>query len=182
MLIFTVGASSPLPAQTTRPDPQWDRVITSIATASSRDVIAPLLSPQCIIHKFGDGRDEDVESLLEFVAGRLVLGHHTYICPPQTMAADIVADINGSSRVSDDVKASMTPDGPAARRTAADVAMRWVNTTLGADDGTPVGIVVLWNASDEQSDQHRATFILIRGEQVGDRFQINRIFFGDPLQ
>ena len=122
------------------------------------------------------------KSLLEFTAARQVLGHHAYVAPATAMAADIVADINASARVSDDVKQSMTPDGAEARQSAANVATRWVSITLVADEGTPVGIIILWNSNDEQADQRRATFILIRGEQVGERFQINRIFFGDPLQ
>ena len=175
--------SVPALGQTTKPaPPAWDHTVAGLTTATSRDALLPLLASDCTIRRFGGERDTSNEPLLEFIASHIVLGAHAYVYPPAMMAMDIAADVNASPLVSDEIKKAMTLEGPEAQKNAAAVAARWVKQCLGTDDGTPVGVIVLWSSSGDRSLQRRATFILVRGDAVGDEFRISAIMYGDPLQ
>ncbi len=173
----------PAYGQTTRPAPAaWEHTVVGLTGATSRDALLPLLTSECTIRRFGGERDTSSEPLLEFIASHIALGAHGYLYPPEMMAMDIAADVNASSLVTDDIKKAMTLDGPEAQKNASAVAARWVKQSLGADDGTPVGIIVFWSSNGDRSLQRRATFILMRGEATGEGFRISAIMYGDPLQ
>lgn len=171
--------------QSTRPvadtPPQWERMVSSLTAAVvARDpqAIQSLLAGDCRVARFYSEPDADDSQLLDAVSGATVLGDHAYVSPAPAMAADIAQDVNSSSLVSDFAKRSLNLGDQHART----VAMQWMAQALNAGDGELVGIIILWDSRPETDDQHRLSFVLVKGQGDDRGFKFSRVVYGDPLQ
>jgi hypothetical protein len=179
--IFTGVAAG----QTTRPSadapPQWERLVSSLTAAvvaHDSQAIQSLVAGDCRVGRFYAEADADDSQLLDAVSADIVLGDHAYVSPAAAMAADIAQDVNSSSLVSDFAKRSLNLGDQHARS----VAMQWMAQALNAGDGEFVGIIILWDSRPETDDQHRLSFVLVKGQGDGQGFKFSRVVYGDPLQ
>jgi hypothetical protein len=171
--------------QTTRPiadaPPQWERLVSSLTAAFvARDpqAIQSLLAGDCRVGRFYAEPDADDSQLLDAVSATSVLGDHAYVSPAADIAADIAQDVNSSSLVSDFAKRSLNLGDQHARA----VATQWMAQALNAGDGEFVGIIVLWDSRPETDDQHRLSFVIVKGQGDAQGFKFSRVVYGDPLQ
>jgi len=173
-------------AQSTRPAADagaplaWQQTVASFAAAVAShdsDPVRSALSDNCIVRRFLSARDRDLEPLVEFAASPILVGAHAYVGASGAAANDISADVATSPTVPDEAKKWLDlsdSNGPA-------VATQWIARTLSADPTTPVGLIVLWNPSTGRDDQHRLVFILVKGKQTDQKFDITEVVYGDPL-
>jgi hypothetical protein len=173
-------------AQTTRPASDapsplaWQQTVATFAAAVAShdaDPVRQVISDNCVVRRFLSGRDRDLEPLIEFSAGPTLLGEHAYIGPSSAAANDISADVVASGAVPEDAKKWLDlsdSSGPA-------VAAQWIARTLAANHNTPVGLIVLWNGSAGRDERRRLVFILLKGEQSEQKFNITEVVYGDPL-
>ena len=92
-------------------------------------------------------------------------------------ANDIAADVATSQTIPDDAEKWLDlSDG-----SGPGVAAQWIARTLSTDRNTPVGMIVLWNPSSGRDDQHRLVFVLVKGKQTDQKFNITEVVYGDPL-
>lgn len=158
----------------------WERLVSSLAAAAAAhdpQAMQALVPGGCAVHRFNADRDADLSSFIDFTSANSVLGDHAYLYPPPTLAADIARDVNSAAAVSDSVKKTLA----LADRRSETVAQQWLTQNLGPGDRTPIGVIVLWNASPDQDQTQRPVFILIKGEKDGDGFKVSQIVYGDPL-
>jgi hypothetical protein len=182
-ITFLAAAAS---AQTTRQSPQdvpvaWEKQITSLAAAIAAkdgEAIQTLVGPDCQIRKFNSERDIDLSEFTDFATAISVLGDHAYISPALSAATDIADDINSSPIITPSTKHSLALDPKRDQTTV----LQWITAALNTQDGTLVGLIVLWDPRPDIEDHHRPNFILVTGEKSGDAYKLNRISFGDPLQ
>ena len=161
--------------------PAWERLVSSLAAAAAAhdpQAVQALVPAGCVVHRFNAQRDTDSSALVDFTSANSVLGDHAYLYPSPTFAEDIARDVNSTALVSDFIKKTLALGSKQDQA----VAMQWLTQTLGAEDGMPIAIIVLWNAGPDQDDRHRPIFILIKGEKDGDGFKFSQIVYGDPLQ
>jgi hypothetical protein len=183
VVLWLAGAAA---AQTTRPGNDnpaplaWQQAIASFAAAAAShdaDALRAVVNGNCVVHRFLSGRDHDLEPLIEFTASPILLGAHAYSGVSPIVANDIAADVETSQTVPDDAKKWLDlGDGIAGA-----VAVKWIGQSLGADETTPVGLLVLWTSSADRDVRHRLVFILIKGQQTGQQFNITEVVYGDPL-
>jgi hypothetical protein len=175
--------------QATRPDSNgpgavsasWERQVSSFAAAAAGrdyDSLVMTLPDKCLIHRFNGERDADTSDLIDFLNGSTVLGDHAYFCPANNAAADIAQDVGDSEVVSDAAKKALALD----EKNGSAVALRWITQTLGTEDGTPIGVIVLWTARPDLDNRLRPVFVLIKGIKSDDGFRIGLVVYGDPLQ
>lgn len=183
VVLWLAGAAA---AQTTRPGSDapaplaWQQAIASFAAAAAShdaDALRAVVKGNCVVHRFLSGPDHDLEPLIEFSASPILLGAHAYAGVSGVAANDIAADVETSQTVPDDAKKWLDlNDGSASA-----VAAKWIGQSLGADQTTPVGLLVLWNPSADRDVRHRLVFMLIKGQQTGEQFNITEVVYGDPL-
>jgi len=185
VLCPAIGAADSPTTQTAPASTQpisWDDCVAIFSSVDSVAKLAPLLADGCVIHRFGNDPDTDAAPLIKFVAAQSPVGQHAYPMPSERIAADIADDVSRSALIPDSIKHFMTPDSPDARRSAAAVAIRWIELSVDADDATPVGVIILWNSTGGENSQGRALFVLLKGQQTPSGFKITAIAYGDPLQ
>jgi hypothetical protein len=177
----TTRASGGAPSGTEVPV-AWEREVSSIAAAAAGkddETLQNLAGSDCQIRRFNSEHDEDVADLVDFASSVAVLGDHAYIFPASGSAVDIADDVNSSAIISGFCKRALDLDGKRDQTTV----MQWMTSSLQAQDGALVGMVVMWDAKPETDDKHRLVFVLISAEKSGDGgFKVKRIVYGDPLQ
>jgi hypothetical protein len=171
--------------QTTRPQGEvpasWERQVSSLAAAAAAhdgQTLQSLVAPDCRYRRFNAAADSDVSDFVDFATTGAVLGDHAYVYPPPALAADIAHDVDSSSTVSDFDKKVLALDDKSGQT----VAMQWLVQALGAQDGTLVGIIVLWDIRPDLDAQHRPLFVLVEAKKEADGFKFSQIVYGDPLQ
>ncbi|MGD0389455.1 MAG: hypothetical protein ABSC42_10925 [Tepidisphaeraceae bacterium] len=171
--------------QTTRPDAEvpasWERQVSSLAAAAAAhdgQTLQSLVAPDCRFRRFNAAADTDVSDFVDFATSGSVLGDHAYLYPPPMLAADIAHDVDSSPAVSEFDKKTLALDDQPGQT----VAMQWLTQTLGAQDGTLVGIIVLWDTRSDADGPHRPLFVLVVAKQAADGFKLSQIVYGDPLQ
>lgn len=183
-LVYLWGAAAA--AQSTRPgsDGQaplaWQQTVATFAAAAAShdaDALRAVVDSGCVLHRFLSGRDRDLEPLFEFSAAPILLGAHAYPGVSGKAAADIAADVGAAQAVPDEAKKWLD----LSDNSGAELAAKWISQTLGADQTTPVGLIVLWNPSAGRDDRHRLVFMLIKGQQSDQKFDITEVVYGDPL-
>lgn len=152
--------------------------LTAAVVSRDPQAIQSLIAGDCRIGRFYAGPDEDDSQLIDAVSAETVLGDHSYVSPPAAMAVDVAQDVNSSSIVSDFAKRSLN----LSDRHGRPVAVQWMSQALSAGDGELVGIIVLWDTRPEADDQHRLSFVLVKGQVDGQGSRFTRIVYGDPLR
>lgn len=198
VLVIVLTACEFAGGQTTRPDAgassaansssaagalsaSWERQVSAFAAAAAGrnyDTLAAMLPDTCLIHRFNGQRDADASALTDFLNGSMVLGDHAYVCPATGAASDIAQDVSDSESVPDSAKKGLVLDA----KNGSTIALKWIAQTLGTEDGTPIGMIVLWNSRPELDNQQRPLFVLIKGEKDADGYKIAMVVYGDPLQ
>ncbi len=159
----------------------WERQVSSLAAAvAAHDSpgLQNLVPGGCEVRRLNGPRDPDLASLVDFTSDKSVLGDHAYVYPPATVAADIARDVTSSALVSDYLRKTLALDD----RRDQPVVLRWLAQTLGAQDNTPIAVIVLWQTGPDPDDQARPNFILVKGEKDGDGFKFGQIVYGNPLE
>jgi len=171
--------------QTTRPQTEvptsWERQVSSLAAAAAAhdgQTLQSLVAPDCRFRRFNAAADTDISDFVDFATSGSVLGDHAYLYPSPTLAADIAHDVNSSAAVSDSDKKNLALDDKPGQT----VAMQWLTQALGAQDGTLIGLIVLWDTRPDLDAHHRPLFVLIEAKQEADGFKFSQIVYGDPLQ
>ena len=183
-------------AQTTQPATEpapldWPGTVQALAqTLSGTDLPAlqKLLTPSPDIRSFASEKLQAPERLMGATTGSSIICSHAYPGTPRTLASDLAGDFRAAEEtVPELARQHMTPPDEIATERANDTAARWIASVFRIDDSDlkPTGVIVLWPAerrSRVEGPARRATFVLVRGEQQGDRFAIRQIVFGDPLE
>jgi hypothetical protein len=160
----------------------WEREVSSIAAAAAGkddETISNLAGTDCQIRRFNSEHDEDVSDLVGFASSVAVLGDHAYVSPATGSAGDIADDVNSSAIISGFSKRALDLDGKRDQTTV----MQWMTSSLQAQDGAFVGLVVMWDSRPDVDDKHRLVFLLISAEKNSDGgFKVKRIVYGDPLE
>ena len=171
--------------QTTRPQgdvpASWERQVSSLAAAAAAhdgQTLQSLVAPDCRFRRFNAPSDTDVSDFVDFATSGAVLGDHAYLYPPPTLACDIAHDVDSSATVSDFDKKVLALDDKQGQT----IAMQWLTQALSAQDGTLVGIVVLWDTRSDADGPRRPLFALVEGKRGADGFKLSQIVYGDPLQ
>jgi hypothetical protein len=183
--VVVVCVAGVAPGQTTRPVSdtplQWAKTVSSLAgaiVAHDSQGVQTLVGGDCHVSRFFGPADQDDSQFLDAVFSTAVLGDHAYIFPTNTMAADIAADVNTSSVVSEIAKQTLD----LGDKRGKPIATQWIAQALSAADGDFLGIIILWDTRTEGDDQHRLNFVLVKGQESGPAFKIERVMYGDPLQ
>lgn len=185
-IAVVLGLAAGSAAQTTRPASDagaplaWQQTVAAFAAAvvsHDADPVRSALSATCVVRRFLSGQDRDLEPLIEFSASPVLLGEHAYIGASGAAANDIATDVAASQTVPEDAKRWLD----LSDINGATVASQWIARTLDADSNTPVGMIVLWNPSAGRDDRHRLVFILLKGEESDQKFNITEVVYGDPL-
>jgi len=179
-LFAGVAAGQTTPPQTDVPT-SWERQVSSLAAAAAAhdgQTLQSLVGPDCRYRRFNASADSDVSDFVDFATAGAVLGDHAYLYPPSTLAADIAHDVDSSAEVSDFDKKVLALDDKSAQT----VAMQWLAQALGAQDGTLVGIIILWDTRPDADGPHRPLFVLVEGKKEADGFKLSQIVYGNPLQ
>jgi hypothetical protein len=136
-----------------------------------------LVGPRARIDEFDPDAPATFARLTDLTRRTTLLGIHVYEVSPTTLAEDIAADVRGADIVPDDLRKRMMPrdEDEAARANAT--AAQWLAQSLTAEKGDPLAVVVLWDPGETQ-----VLFILLKGvRSSGDKFQMTRVVFGNPL-
>jgi hypothetical protein len=160
--------------------PAWEKLVSSIAAAAAGhdpQSMQAIVPGTCSVHRFNADRDADLSSLLDFISANSVLGDHAYLYPPVGAGADIARDVDTAAMVPDSAKKTLAM-GDAHNEP---VVLQWLTQNLGPADGTPIGVIVLWNYGAEQDQNPRPMFILVKGEKDGNGFKLSQMVYGDPL-
>jgi hypothetical protein len=189
--------SAPPPQRDVVVDDAWLKTVEGFAKSlASGDLIATeeALKARASVRRFDGVQKEELWRLAECAGGTetkaIIVGQHGYIHPPLVMAADIAADFKNATAVPDNVKAKFLVDDETEIRRANATAVQWIVEQLGASDGTPVGVIVLWTpkavlpgAAGTETPVFEAIFVLCRGEEVArHRFKINMVIYGNPTR
>jgi hypothetical protein len=168
----------------------WSGTMNQLATLlAGKDLPAlqQLLRPSPIIRPFSSDALQTHERLLGATTGSTVLGVHAYDKPPTTLATDLSNDFANAPAdvVPQNVRERMVPRDEAAARRANETAAEWLVQVLQPDKHEATGVIVLWPPTRGRSiaaAPRRATFVLVKGENVDGLYVLRQITFGDPLE
>ncbi len=191
--VTTPAATAETPAVATEPtapavDMSWPRQVEALAKTivdGDRAALEAMLTSRSAIRRFGTSQAEESSRIMERLAKSVLVGQHGYLHPPLVMAADIAADFKRSTVVPDKSKSRYLIDDDSEMKRANATAVQWVVEQLGATQGTPVGVIILWTpkpAPVAGAPIFEATFILCRGEEVGAQsFKMSNVVYGTPI-
>jgi hypothetical protein len=188
---------TPPPATASRAAPAtaeqaWPRAMETFRKAllgGDLDAMDRLLAPRSAIRRFEGPQTEGAWELFERVQKSTLVGAHAYLHPPMVMAADLSADFKTAAAVPERAKARFVVDDETDIKRANATAAQWIGETLGARNGTPVGVVVLWTPRPappgvtpvSADGGHDVVFVLCRGEEVKPgEYRITTVVYGRP--
>jgi hypothetical protein len=199
-----VLAQSAVAQPTSRPAGRaaaWASTVAAFgsALASQGDtdtIVADLVVSEAMVRQFSRNRRASLPSLRHIASGATLITTRGYLTTPDTLATDVAADIQNAA-LPDSVKRRLTPADDADLKRANTVASKWIASSLLTGGAEPVGLIVLWHpgaddaepATDRKSEEdddananaRLPLFIVVKGEQVRERFVITQICYGNPL-
>jgi hypothetical protein len=188
LLIASIGATAN--AQTTQPSQSpsgWQDCVDRLSDAlRGKDLksLGAVLDRGPVIRTFGSDMLQPPERLLGSTTGAKVLGQHTYLKLPSTLATDLAEDFK-TADVPETLRGDFIVNGADAERTANEVAARWLTHLLGPGNDSPFAVIVLWRQERSDTFQNTASrrpvFLLVRGEFSEGQYVVRQIVYGDPL-
>ena len=166
----------------------WTRTMNRLATLLAGKELRPLqklLQPSPVIRPFGSDALQTHDRLLGATTGSTVIGVHAYDKPPTTLATDLANDFHDAGDVvPQGIREGMLPTDEAAARRGNETAAQWLVQVLQPEKHEVTGVIILWPQTRGRlaSAPNRATFVLVKGEQVDGLYVLRQITFGDPLE
>jgi hypothetical protein len=187
----TTQPSKPLALAPDAPSQAWPRTVELLAKALAKGDSAEaesLMSSRVMVRALDSSATMEIAALLRRVEKSTLVGQHGYTQSPMVMAADIAADFKNAASIDEKSKARFLIDDDNDMKRANSTAAQWAAEQLGATNGTPTGVIVLWTPRPaplgtvtSDSPQYDAVFVLCRGEEVApNEFKITMITFGNP--
>jgi len=199
LLMFLAGVAaiaSPALGQTTQPvarpaaERAWPLAVEKLAkslVAGELDDTQAMLAPHASVRRFDGVQSEELWRMAERAVKSTIIGQHAYNGAPLVMAADIAADFKNAAAIPDQVKAQFTIDDETEIKRANTIAGQWLMEELNADDGAPVGVIVLWTPRPtvpgvKSAPSFDVIFVLCRGQRIAEnKYKMTSIVYGSPV-
>ena len=157
----------------------WSAAVQTLARAAvAADVplVSATLSRDASLRCFETSDQAGPQTLVDSATDWKLLGTHAYEFPPTSLASDIAADVKGSDLVPDAEKRKIIPIDEAEAARANTTAADWVAQTVAAERNQLVGVAVFWHIRT-----NRPMFVLMKGQQAGETFNVKTAVYGDPM-
>jgi hypothetical protein len=188
----------------------WSSTVSAVGNLLTNQgdidaALSVLVAPDPIVRQFSRNQRASLTSLRHIASGSSLIAARGYLATPDTLASDVAADIRDTA-LPDAVKRRLTPAEDADLKRANTVASKWIASSLLTTGSEPVGVIVLWQTAgaddpadaasdrdgivnaterkpDDEDESHARLplFIVVKGEQVRERFVITQICYGNPL-
>jgi hypothetical protein len=189
VFLFIVLASASAAGQTTQPaDDTWLGVVqTAAASLSTGDAasLRPVLADKYTLHNFAGGREGEWPAAVETLGDATVLGTHAMVYPPLAVAAEVAADVKSAPQLPEKIRERFIPLDEIEMKRANATAVQWIKETLGAENGDPIALIVMWvdpTAPNAGERPNTLLFVLLRGKATPEgTYRITHVVYGDPL-
>jgi hypothetical protein len=192
-LVWTGGshvvAQTTQPADATIAAAQWtatcQQFVHAMQSGNSAGVASMLTSGAKISSFSAAGAmPQSLAALDGCLAGQTIVGVHGYLAPAMNFASDVFDDFANAppTSIPQTAVTRMSFSGDADQKRVSPVAAKWLAQSLGAADGQPIGVAVLWPTATAGSNSATATFIIFAAQQSPDgAYRISNVIYGDPL-